>query len=248
MSDVHESLAEIVGAQHVLDGDAIGDDYTHDEALGVTPHRPPFVVRPADTDEVAARRRASPASTACPSRRAARAPGCRARASRRRRHPRVVRADEPRSSRSTPRTTSPSSQPGVTLDAARQGHRRARARVPGVPRRELGQPRRQRRHQRRRDARREVRRDAPSRARARRGARHRRGDPHRRQVRQGDERLRPHPADHRSEGTLAVVTEATLQAATRGPPHAATRARAVRHARRGHRGGAEDRRAAASAR
>ena len=50
-----------------------------------------------------------------------------------------------------------------------------------------------------------------------------------------------------SEGTLALVTEATLQALppARAPGHGA---RAVRHPRRGHRRGAPHRRLAASAR
>lgn len=47
-------LESIVGAQHVLAGDAISDDYTHDEALTGVAQRPLAVVRPADTDEVAA--------------------------------------------------------------------------------------------------------------------------------------------------------------------------------------------------
>lgn len=53
MAEVSE-LASIVGEAHLLTGDAIGDDYTHDEAL-TAEHRPPLaVVRPADTAEVAA--------------------------------------------------------------------------------------------------------------------------------------------------------------------------------------------------
>jgi glycolate oxidase len=46
-------LAKIVGDDHVLTGDAISDDYTHDEALTATPVVPLAVVRPADTDQVA---------------------------------------------------------------------------------------------------------------------------------------------------------------------------------------------------
>jgi glycolate oxidase len=46
-------LEKVVGAGQVLTGDAIGDDYTHDEALTATPIRPLAVARPADTDEVA---------------------------------------------------------------------------------------------------------------------------------------------------------------------------------------------------
>ena len=38
----------------MLTGDAIADDYTHDEALTATPQRPLAVVRPADTEQVAA--------------------------------------------------------------------------------------------------------------------------------------------------------------------------------------------------
>lgn len=47
-------LAEIVGADHVLTGDAIGEDYTHDETLTAEPTRPAFVVRPENTEQVAA--------------------------------------------------------------------------------------------------------------------------------------------------------------------------------------------------
>ena len=47
-------LAGAVGADNVLAGDAIKDDYAHDEALTVTPQRPLAVVLPATTDEVAA--------------------------------------------------------------------------------------------------------------------------------------------------------------------------------------------------
>ena len=52
-ADVSE-LASIVGVAHVLTGDAIGDDYTHDEVLTVAGQRPLAVVRPGDTAEVAA--------------------------------------------------------------------------------------------------------------------------------------------------------------------------------------------------
>ncbi|MEQ1788340.1 MAG: FAD-binding oxidoreductase [Acidimicrobiales bacterium] len=48
------ALAGIVGDSHVLTGDAIGDDYTHDEALTAAPQRPLAVVRPGDTQQVAA--------------------------------------------------------------------------------------------------------------------------------------------------------------------------------------------------
>ena len=40
MADIAARLGEIVGAEHVLSGDAIGEDYTHDETLTVEPVRP----------------------------------------------------------------------------------------------------------------------------------------------------------------------------------------------------------------
>lgn len=48
------ALAEIVGAEHVLVGSAISEDYAHDEGLGVTWILPCAVVRPQSTDQVAA--------------------------------------------------------------------------------------------------------------------------------------------------------------------------------------------------
>jgi glycolate oxidase len=47
-------LAGVVGAENVRTGDAIKDDYGHDEALTAEPQRPLAVVSPASTDEVAA--------------------------------------------------------------------------------------------------------------------------------------------------------------------------------------------------
>lgn len=52
MADVTK-LAAIVGDGDVLTGDAIGDDYTHDEALTGVPQRPLAVVRPETTEDVA---------------------------------------------------------------------------------------------------------------------------------------------------------------------------------------------------
>ena len=53
MSDIVEALAEVVGAAALSSGEAIADDYTHDEALTAIPQRPLAVVRPATTAEVA---------------------------------------------------------------------------------------------------------------------------------------------------------------------------------------------------
>jgi glycolate oxidase len=52
MDDLIHLLAEIVGTEHVLTGDAISEDYTHDEALTVEPHAPEVVVRPKTVEEV----------------------------------------------------------------------------------------------------------------------------------------------------------------------------------------------------
>jgi glycolate oxidase len=52
--DLIEGLVAVVGADHVQSGDAIKDDYSHDEALTASPQVPVAVVLPATTDEVAA--------------------------------------------------------------------------------------------------------------------------------------------------------------------------------------------------
>lgn len=54
MADLEARVIEAVGVKDVLLGDAIPDDYTHDEALTAEPVQPLAVVRPASTDEVAA--------------------------------------------------------------------------------------------------------------------------------------------------------------------------------------------------
>jgi glycolate oxidase len=53
MSDVLEELRQVVGPAHVLTGDRIHTDYTHDEALTAQPVAPLAVVQPARTAEVA---------------------------------------------------------------------------------------------------------------------------------------------------------------------------------------------------
>jgi glycolate oxidase len=54
MGDIGDLLTDVVGADHVMTGDAISDSYTHDEALTATPVVPLAVVRPGSTAEVAA--------------------------------------------------------------------------------------------------------------------------------------------------------------------------------------------------
>ncbi|MGZ6999837.1 MAG: FAD-binding oxidoreductase [Acidimicrobiia bacterium] len=51
---VLETLESIVGPSAVRAGADVGDDYAHDEALTVAPVRPPFGVTPSSTAEVAA--------------------------------------------------------------------------------------------------------------------------------------------------------------------------------------------------
>src|SRR4051794_26895638 len=54
MADLEARLSELLTPRHVDFGIAVGDDYTHDEALTGTPVRPVAVARPASTAQVAA--------------------------------------------------------------------------------------------------------------------------------------------------------------------------------------------------
>lgn len=54
MPELLEQLRRAVGENHVLTGDAIHADYTHDEALGATPTVPRAVVLPGSTSDVSA--------------------------------------------------------------------------------------------------------------------------------------------------------------------------------------------------
>lgn len=54
MADLRSLLARAVGTGHVLAASGIPAEYGHDEALGLAPVQPAFVVRPASTAEVAA--------------------------------------------------------------------------------------------------------------------------------------------------------------------------------------------------
>ncbi len=53
-ADLLSALCDVVGAENVVAGDRIADDYTHDEALTVAHQLPAAVARPITTDEVAA--------------------------------------------------------------------------------------------------------------------------------------------------------------------------------------------------
>lgn len=54
MGNLAELLHDTVPDEHLLVGDAISDDYSHDEALTVTATRPGALVRPGSAEEVAA--------------------------------------------------------------------------------------------------------------------------------------------------------------------------------------------------
>lgn len=53
MTDMTAQFATIVGAHNVLTGDAISEDYAHDEVLTNRPQKPAYVAKPATADEVA---------------------------------------------------------------------------------------------------------------------------------------------------------------------------------------------------
>src|SRR3984957_17508609 len=53
MSDPTARLSEIVGDHNLLAGDAIPEDYFHDEVLTRGPHKPAHVAKPATAEEVA---------------------------------------------------------------------------------------------------------------------------------------------------------------------------------------------------
>ncbi len=130
-------LEGIVGAEHLLTGDAISDDYTHDEALTATPRRPLAVVRPAATDDVAeiltwatehgvpvtARGSGTGLSGACIPREDGILVSFERMAE-------ILEIDDANHVAVV--------QPGRHAPPARRGAQAARARVPGVPRRELG--------------------------------------------------------------------------------------------------------------
>src|SRR5689334_15384836 len=54
MPDFAARLAEIVGEKNLLTGDAVPDDYGHDEALTQPPQTPAYVAKPTTAEHVAA--------------------------------------------------------------------------------------------------------------------------------------------------------------------------------------------------
>lgn len=54
MTDLAQKLAEVTGDENVLVGEAISEDFSHDESLASVPQMPALVVRPGSGEEVAA--------------------------------------------------------------------------------------------------------------------------------------------------------------------------------------------------
>ncbi|GAB3584867.1 FAD-binding oxidoreductase [Amycolatopsis endophytica] len=54
MGDVTARIAEIVGERNLLTGDAVPEDYAHDESLTVGAAKPAYVAKPSTADEVSA--------------------------------------------------------------------------------------------------------------------------------------------------------------------------------------------------
>jgi len=54
MSDMAARFGEIVGEHNLLTGDAMPEDYWHDEVLTTGPQQPAYVAKPATAEEVAA--------------------------------------------------------------------------------------------------------------------------------------------------------------------------------------------------
>ena len=53
MSDITAQFADIVGQHNLLTGDAIPEDYWHDEVLTTAPQKPGYLAKPATAEEVA---------------------------------------------------------------------------------------------------------------------------------------------------------------------------------------------------
>ncbi|MEE2852511.1 MAG: FAD-binding oxidoreductase [Actinomycetota bacterium] len=53
MTDMTAQFAEIVGEHNLLTGDAISEDYSHDEVLTKPPQKPAYLAKPAAAEEVA---------------------------------------------------------------------------------------------------------------------------------------------------------------------------------------------------
>jgi glycolate oxidase len=52
MSNMTARFSEIVGHHNLLTGDAIPEDYFHDEVLTTAPQKPAYVAKPASAEEV----------------------------------------------------------------------------------------------------------------------------------------------------------------------------------------------------
>ncbi len=223
-------LAALVGEANLLIGEAISDDYRHDEALGVAPVTPAYVVKPGTAQEVASVLKLANDSRVPVTARGSGSGLSGGAVPRARRRRRLVRADgvDRRDRHGQPHRDCPARR---HARATGRGHREGGPRVPGASGRAVRQPRRQREHQRRRHERDPVRRDQATRARAGSGAGDRRDPAYRREGLQGQQRVRPDPADRRIRRHVGAGHRggAAARAAAGTPDHAAG---ALQHAGR----------------
>ncbi len=233
MPDLATLFADIVGPTHLLTGDAISDDYGHDEALTIPPQRPPaYLAKPASAEEVAALLKTATEHRVPVT---ARGSGCGLSGAAQPVADGVLISFERMNAILEIDTDNHVAvvQPGVTLTELDAETARVGLSYTVYPRRAVLQRRRQRRDQRRRHAGREVRRHPPQRARPAGRPAHRRDHPHRRQDVEDLHRIRPHPADHRLRGHARLGDRGHRQT---GTPVGAQRDRAgsVRRLRPGH--------------
>ena len=237
MTDITARFAEIVGDHNLLAGDAIPEDYWHDEVLTTAPQQPAYVAKPATAEEVSQLLKVA-SEDGVPV--TARGSGSGLSGAAIPRKDGLLISFERMNAGPGGRHHQPGRRRPARGDPDRAGRRdrRRRAELHGAAGRAVLQRRRQRRDQRRRDARGQVRDRPPQRARAAGGAADRRDHPHRRQDRQGVHRLRPDPAHRRLRGHPGPGHRGDRQAASAARPRR-HRAGAVRRLRSGDGGGAQ---------
>lgn len=160
MSEMTGRFSEIVGNANLLTGDAIPEDYAHDEELTGPPQKPAYAAKPATPEEVAQLLKAA-SENGVPV--TARGSGCGLSGAARPveggllisfdRMNKVLEVDTANQVAVV--------QPGGGVDRPGRRYRRYRAAVHGLPGRAVLQRRRECRNQRRRDARGQVRSGPP---------------------------------------------------------------------------------------
>ena len=210
MGDLVEQLVGVVGAENVLTGAGVHDDYTHDEALTARAVVPLAVVTPGCTAEVVgivavAEESGTPviargSGTGLSGAAVPRADGILISFERMNQ---ILEIDTENHVAVV--------QPGVTLEELDRVTSRPRSRLSRLPRREQRVARGERGHQRRGDAGHQVRGDPSSGPGLGSGSGHRRGDPDGGRFVKSSTGYDLTQIIVGSEGTLALVTEATLK-------------------------------------